>query len=143
VLATQTLTQRKAKNMRVTVDGKLPDGVTAKDIILRIIGEIGTAGGTGNVIEYCGEAIRALSMVRPHDRVQHVDRGGAPGRHGGGDGEDFCLSPGAARRRPRVRPGAGDEILRRPSSRTRAHTSTSDVSSTAPAAADRPWGHLA
>ena len=62
VLATQTLVQRKAKNMRVVVDGKLPDGVTAKDIILAIIGEIGTAGGTGQVIEYAGEAIRALSM---------------------------------------------------------------------------------
>ena len=62
VLATQTLTQRKAKNMRVTVDGTLPDGVTAKDIILAIIGEIGTAGGTGHVIEYAGEAMRALSM---------------------------------------------------------------------------------
>ena len=62
VLATQTLTQRKAKNMRVSVDGKLPEGVTAKDIILAIIGEIGTAGGTGHVIEYAGEAIRALSM---------------------------------------------------------------------------------
>ncbi|MGE0851185.1 MAG: 3-isopropylmalate dehydratase large subunit [Hyphomicrobiaceae bacterium] len=62
VLATQTLTQKKAKNMRVTVDGKLPDHVTAKDIILAIIGQIGTAGGTGHVIEYAGEAIRALSM---------------------------------------------------------------------------------
>ncbi|MEX2318939.1 MAG: 3-isopropylmalate dehydratase large subunit, partial [Bauldia sp.] len=62
VLATQTLIQRKAKNMRVTVDGKLPAGVTAKDIILAIIGEIGTAGGTGHVMEYAGEAIRALSM---------------------------------------------------------------------------------
>ena len=62
VLATQTLTQRKAKNMRVTVDGMLPDAVTAKDIILSIIGAIGTAGGTGHVIEYAGEAIRALSM---------------------------------------------------------------------------------
>src|SRR5215510_9180238 len=62
VLATKTLVQRKAKNMRVTVDGKLPDGVTAKDIILAIIGEIGTAGGTSHVIEYAGEAIRALSM---------------------------------------------------------------------------------
>jgi 3-isopropylmalate/(R)-2-methylmalate dehydratase large subunit len=48
--------------MRVTVDGKLPDGVTAKDIILAIIGEIGTAGGTGHVLEYAGEAIRGLSM---------------------------------------------------------------------------------
>ncbi|MGE3064549.1 MAG: 3-isopropylmalate dehydratase large subunit [Hyphomicrobiaceae bacterium] len=62
VLATQTLTQKKAKNMRVTVDGKLPVGVTAKDIILAIIGKIGTAGGTGHVIEYGGDAIRALTM---------------------------------------------------------------------------------
>ena len=62
VLATQTLIQQKAKNMRVRVDGTLPEGVTAKDIILAIIGEIGTAGGTGHVIEYAGEAIRALSM---------------------------------------------------------------------------------
>jgi 3-isopropylmalate/(R)-2-methylmalate dehydratase large subunit len=62
VLATQTLIQSKAKNMRVIVDGKLPKGVGAKDIILAIIGEIGTAGGTGHVIEYAGEAIRELSI---------------------------------------------------------------------------------
>ena len=62
VLATQTLIQKKAKNMLVQVDGALPEGVTAKDIILAIIGEIGTAGGTGHVIEYAGEAIRSLSM---------------------------------------------------------------------------------
>ncbi len=62
VLATQTLLQRKSKNMRALVEGKLPDGVTAKDIILAIIGEIGTAGGTGYALEYAGEAIRALSM---------------------------------------------------------------------------------
>ncbi|MBB5052132.1 3-isopropylmalate/(R)-2-methylmalate dehydratase large subunit [Afipia massiliensis] len=62
VLATQTLIQKKAKNMRATVDGTLPDGVTAKDIILAIIGEIGTAGGTGYVLEYAGDAIRSLSM---------------------------------------------------------------------------------
>ena len=62
VLATQTLIQGKAKNMLVEVDGRLPPGVTAKDLILAIIGEIGTAGGTGHVIEYAGEAIRALSM---------------------------------------------------------------------------------
>ncbi|MDZ4840969.1 MAG: 3-isopropylmalate dehydratase large subunit [Hyphomicrobium aestuarii] len=62
VLATQTLIQSKAKNMRVTVDGALPSGVGAKDVILAIIGEIGTAGGTGSVIEYAGEAIRSLSM---------------------------------------------------------------------------------
>ncbi|MBL8582611.1 MAG: 3-isopropylmalate dehydratase large subunit [Rhizobiaceae bacterium] len=62
VLATQTLIQKKAKNMLVRVDGELPEGVTAKDIILAIIGKIGTAGGTGYVIEYAGDAIRALSM---------------------------------------------------------------------------------
>jgi 3-isopropylmalate/(R)-2-methylmalate dehydratase large subunit len=62
VLATQTLIQKKARNMRVRVDGALKNGVTAKDIILAIIGEIGTAGGTGHVIEYAGEAIQALSM---------------------------------------------------------------------------------
>ncbi|WP_185984446.1 3-isopropylmalate dehydratase large subunit [Aureimonas mangrovi] len=62
VLATQTLIQQKAKNMLVRVDGQLPEGVTSKDIILAIIGKIGTAGGTGHVIEYAGEAIRALSM---------------------------------------------------------------------------------
>ena len=62
VLATQTLIQKKSKNMRVIVDGKLPAGVTAKDIILAIIGEIGTAGGTGSTIEYAGEAVRSLSM---------------------------------------------------------------------------------
>jgi 3-isopropylmalate/(R)-2-methylmalate dehydratase large subunit len=62
VLATQTLIQSKSKNMRAVVDGKLPEGVTAKDIILAIIGEIGTAGGTGYALEYAGEAIRALSM---------------------------------------------------------------------------------
>jgi 3-isopropylmalate/(R)-2-methylmalate dehydratase large subunit len=62
VLATQTLQARKPKNMRITVEGSLPLGVTAKDIILAIIGKIGTAGGTGHVIEYAGEAIHSLTM---------------------------------------------------------------------------------
>ncbi|MGU3496028.1 3-isopropylmalate dehydratase large subunit [Xanthobacteraceae bacterium A53D] len=62
VLATQTLIQKKGKNLRVTVDGKLPEGVGAKDVTLAIIGSIGTAGGTGYVIEYAGEAIRGLTM---------------------------------------------------------------------------------
>jgi 3-isopropylmalate/(R)-2-methylmalate dehydratase large subunit len=62
VLATQTLTQRKAKNMRVEVTGKMPAGVTGKDVVLAIIGQIGTAGGTGHVIEYAGDTIEALSM---------------------------------------------------------------------------------
>ena len=63
VLATQTLRQTPAKNMLVRVDGTLGRGVTAKDIVLAIIGKIGTAGGTGHVIEYAGEAIRALDMA--------------------------------------------------------------------------------
>jgi 3-isopropylmalate/(R)-2-methylmalate dehydratase large subunit len=62
VLATQTLLIPKSKNMRVTVNGTLPLGVTAKDVALAVIARIGTAGGTGYVIEYAGEAIRALSM---------------------------------------------------------------------------------
>ncbi|HHZ76635.1 MAG TPA: 3-isopropylmalate dehydratase large subunit [Rhodospirillales bacterium] len=62
VLATQTMIQTKAKNMRVTVEGELPVGVTAKDMILAIIGEIGTAGGTGCVVEFAGEAVRSLSV---------------------------------------------------------------------------------
>ena len=62
VLATQTLIQKPAKNMRITIEGKVSTGVTAKDIILQIIGNIGTAGGTGYVIEYAGQAITDLSM---------------------------------------------------------------------------------
>jgi 3-isopropylmalate/(R)-2-methylmalate dehydratase large subunit len=63
VLATQTLVQRPMKTMRITVDGPLPAGCTAKDVVLAIIGRIGTAGGTGHAIEYTGEAIRALDMA--------------------------------------------------------------------------------
>jgi len=62
VLATQTLIQKKSKNFRVNVNGKLPAGVTSKDVILKIIGTIGTAGGTGHVIEFAGEVIRNLSV---------------------------------------------------------------------------------
>jgi 3-isopropylmalate/(R)-2-methylmalate dehydratase large subunit len=63
VLATQTLRQVKPQAMAVTVDGALPDGVTAKDLVLGIIAEIGTGGGAGSVIEYRGEAVRALDMA--------------------------------------------------------------------------------
>ena len=62
VLATQTLIQKKSRNMRVKVNGRLGPGVTAKDITLYIIGKIGTAGGTGHVIEYCGQVIEQLSI---------------------------------------------------------------------------------
>ena len=62
VLATQTLSSKKSKNMKIEVQGKLAPGVTSKDVILHIIGVIGTAGGTGHVIEFCGDAIKDLSM---------------------------------------------------------------------------------
>ena len=62
VLATQTLIQKKSKNLRINVNGSLPNGVTAKDVILKIIGTIGTAGGTGYVIEFAGDIIKNLSM---------------------------------------------------------------------------------
>lgn len=62
VLATQTLLMKKSKNMLIRVDGKLPSGCTAKDIVLAIIGKIGTAGGTGHTIEFAGEAIQQLSI---------------------------------------------------------------------------------
>jgi 3-isopropylmalate/(R)-2-methylmalate dehydratase large subunit len=63
VLATQTLLQKRPKNMRIAVEGELPFGVTAKDVILAIIGRIGTAGGTGHVIEYAGDVVRRLPMA--------------------------------------------------------------------------------
>ncbi|MCW2240503.1 3-isopropylmalate dehydratase large subunit [Azospirillum canadense] len=62
VLATQTLLQRRSKNMRISVEGELPLGVTAKDLVLAVIGKVGTAGATGHVIEFAGSAFRGLSM---------------------------------------------------------------------------------
>ena len=77
VLATQTIVQRKDKNMRVTVDGKLQLGVTSKDIVLCIIGAIGTAGGNGHVIEFAGSAISALSMEARMSICNMAIEGGA------------------------------------------------------------------
>ena len=62
VLATQTLIQKKAKNFKVTINGKCNESVTAKDLALSVIGAIGTAGGTGYVIEYTGDAVKSLSI---------------------------------------------------------------------------------
>ncbi len=82
VLATQTLPQARPGQMAVNVTGDLPYGVTAKDLILAVIAQIGTGGGVGHVIEYRGPAIRQLSMDGADDGVQHVDRGGrASGPH--------------------------------------------------------------
>ena len=77
VLATQTLIQKKSKNMKVEIKGKLRPGVTAKDITLSVIGATGTAGGTGYVIEYCGEAIRDLSMEGRMTVCNMAIKGGA------------------------------------------------------------------
>ena len=77
VLATQTLIQKKSKNLRINVNGKLPIGVTAKDVILQIIGKIGTAGGTGYVIEYSGEVIKSLSVEQRMTICNMTIEGGA------------------------------------------------------------------
>ena len=77
VLATQTLVQKKSKNFRINVNGNLPIGVTAKDVILQIIGEIGTAGGTGHVIEYSGNLISSLSVENRMTICNMTIEGGA------------------------------------------------------------------
>ncbi|KAL3470642.1 aconitase family-domain-containing protein [Aspergillus californicus] len=77
VLATQTLITRRSKNMRIQVDGELPAGVTSKDVVLHIIGLIGTAGGTGCVIEFCGPVIRGLSMEARMSMCNMSIEGGA------------------------------------------------------------------
>ena len=109
VLATQTLIQSKAKNMLVTVDGVTPPGVGAKDIILAIIGEIGTAGGTGHVIEYGGEAIRALSMEGRMTVCNMSIEGGARAGLVAPDEKTFAYLKG----RPKAPQGAQwDEAMR-------------------------------
>jgi 3-isopropylmalate/(R)-2-methylmalate dehydratase large subunit len=77
VLATQTLIQKKSKNFRININGKLPEGVTSKDVILKIIGTIGTAGGTGHVIEFAGEVIRSLSVEQRMTICNMTIEGGA------------------------------------------------------------------
>jgi len=77
VLATQTLVQKKSKNFRVNVNGNLPTGVRSKDVILQIIGKIGTAGGTGYVIEYAGDVISSLSVEQRMTICNMTIEGGA------------------------------------------------------------------
>ena len=81
VLATQCLLQAKPRTMEVRVGGPLPEGVTAKDVILAIIGRIGVDGATGHAIEYTGAGIRSLSMEGRMDRLQHDDRSGGARGH--------------------------------------------------------------
>ncbi len=94
VLATQTLPQSKPKTFRIAVEGKLPLGVTAKDIILAIIGKIGTDGATGCVIEYAGSAIRVAFDGRPHDDLQHEHRGRRARGHDRAGRDDVCVLEG-------------------------------------------------
>jgi 3-isopropylmalate/(R)-2-methylmalate dehydratase large subunit len=108
VLATQTLIQSKAKNMLVRVDGALPEGVTAKDIILAIIGEIGTAGGTGHVIEYAGESIEALSMEGRMTICNMSIEGGARAGLIAPDAKTFDYIKG----RPRAPKGGAFEVAK-------------------------------
>ena len=84
--------------MLVRVDGALSPGVTAKDVVLAIIGRIGTAGGTGHVIEYAGEAIRAMDMAGRMDRLQHEHRGRRPRRHDRAGRQDLRIRPRQALR---------------------------------------------
>ena len=98
VLATQTLPQRRPGTMAITVDGDLPPGVTAKDIILGIIGRIGTSGGVGSVHRVPGLRHPGAVDGRPHDGVQHVDRGRRPGRPDRSRRHDLRLPRGPAPR---------------------------------------------
>ena len=111
VLATQTLPQARPKTMAITVDGALPEGVTAKDLILAIIAKIGTGGGQGYVLEYRGSAIRVADHGRAADRLQHVDRGRRPGRAGGAGRRHVLLPEGPAARAVRGRVGGRARLL--------------------------------
>jgi 3-isopropylmalate/(R)-2-methylmalate dehydratase large subunit len=109
VLATQTLIQRKARNMRVVVNGQLPPGVTAKDVILAIIGEIGTAGGTGHVIEFAGDVIRSLSMEGRMTVCNMTIEGGARAGMIAPDETTYAYIEG----RPRAPKGVAWDMARR------------------------------
>ena len=136
VLATQTLIQSKSKNMRAVVDGKLPPGVTAKDIILAIIGEIGTAGGTGYALEYAGEAIRALSMEGRMTVCNMSVEAGAKAGFIAPDEKAFAYSR-TGRNRPRARPGTRPCATGRRSRQTTAPISTARSGSMPPSS--RRW----
>ncbi|QJP16679.1 3-isopropylmalate dehydratase large subunit [Starkeya sp. ORNL1] len=109
VLATQTLIQKKSKNMHVIVDGRLPDGVTAKDVTLAIIGATGTAGGTGYVIEYAGEVFRNLSMEGRMTVCNMAIEGGARAGMVAPDDTTYAYVKG----RPRAPKGADWDAARR------------------------------
>ncbi len=128
VLATQTLSMPKSKNMRVTVNGKLPIGVTAKDIALAIIARIGTAGGTGYVIEYAGDAVTALSMEGRMTLCNMTIEAGARAGLIAADETTFAYvagkprAPKAARSRPPSNTGARSNPIRMRSSMSRSNS---------------------
>ena len=143
VLATQTLIQKKAKNMRAVVDGKLPDGVTGKDIILAIIGEIGTAGGTGYVMEYAGDAIRALSMEGRMTVCNMSIEGGARAGLVAPDEKAFEYPQGPSEGAEGRDLGRRDALLGNAAQRRRRAFRSRDPARCGKAAADRDLGHLA
>ena len=124
VLMTQTLWQKKPKRMRITVDGKTAAGIAAKDIALAIIARIGADGAQGHAIEFAGERHRGAVDGRPHDAVQHVDRGRRALRHGGAGRDHFRLSQGPALcpEGRGVRPGRRGLVRRSPPTATRRST---------------------
>ena len=127
VLATQTLAQATPKTMSVEVNGTLHDGVTAKDVILAIIRKIGVAGGIGHVIEYRGDVIRVALDGRPHDGLQHVDRGRRARRPGRAGRHDVRLPRGPRRSRRRAPTGSERSTTGARCRPTRARRSTSTV----------------
>ncbi len=143
VLATQTLIQKKAKNMRAVVDGKLPDGVTGKDIILAIIGEIGTAGGTGYVLEYAGEAIRALSMEGRMTVCNMSIEGGARAGLVAPDRKGVRILEGPSEGAEGRRLGRRDALLGDAAQRRGRAFRSRDQAGCGKTAADRDLGHLA
>ena len=114
VLATQTLTQARPKTMAVNVNGELPHGVTAKDIVLTLIAKVGTGGGQGYIVEYRGNDHREPLDGGSHDHLQHEHRVGRQGRHDGA-GRDHLRLPEGTSARPRgCRVGRGRRLLEDP-----------------------------
>ena len=128
VLATQTLPQARPKWMAVDVDGELPAGVTAKDVILAIIGQIGTGGGIGHVIEYRGSTIRGPVDGGADDGVQHVDRGRRQGRARRTRRHDVRLPRGPRPRAERGGVGGRRSTTGARCAATRTRRGTSEVS---------------
>ncbi len=124
VLATQCLSQFKSKTMKVAIEGPRPHGVTAKDMILAVIGKIGIAGGTGYVFEYNGRSSSRPLDGRPHDHVQHVDRRRRARRNGSARRHDVCLHGRAARSCRRARNSKKPSRIGEPSPRTKTRSTT-------------------